>query len=379
MAAISMTFALHIALGVNVAAAVPFAIAWGLAILSLDRWLVATISRKQLLLAIPRALLGLLFGVIISTPLTLQIFHAEIANQIAVDHTKAEAAYEASAAVTKLNASVSADQQKVDGYQAVIANGGAGSITPPSHDQLLVQLQAGLRSDQDQVTKYQRAAHCEEFGGSDCSSSLGGNVVAGAGTNYKYDIMQADYYNGLVQSAEQRIAAEQKSLAQENRSNEANAVRNAHTDLVPAQAKLAKAQAALNTLKDAYETSLGNDTGILANLQALDHLRMSNPVVFTAEFLLFLFFTTIEWLPIGVKVLLSLGPENTYEKALAIAEQAVLESAASALPEMMRGITEARLAGIRAKRTGWKQVRSADVSPNGLAHSDWTRYRNDLL
>jgi len=71
MAAVSMTFALHIALDASVLVAIPFALAWGLAIMSLDRWLVVSMTRKQLLLAIPRALLGLLFGIIISTPLTL--------------------------------------------------------------------------------------------------------------------------------------------------------------------------------------------------------------------------------------------------------------------------------------------------------------------
>src|SRR5258708_3159287 len=82
-------FALHIALAAKFPVAVPFAFAWGLAIMSLDRWLVVSLVRQSplryFLLALPRLLLGLLFGVIISTPLTLQIFHVEIDNQIAID------------------------------------------------------------------------------------------------------------------------------------------------------------------------------------------------------------------------------------------------------------------------------------------------------
>ena len=87
LAAVSMTFALHNALKVSLAAAIPFAVAWGLAIMSLDRWLVVSLVRQQnklnyLLLALPRVALGILFGLIISTPFTLQIFQPEINQQI---------------------------------------------------------------------------------------------------------------------------------------------------------------------------------------------------------------------------------------------------------------------------------------------------------
>jgi hypothetical protein len=374
-----MTFALHIALNASVPAALPFAVAWGLAIMSLDRWLVASISRKQLLLAIPRALLGLLFGVIISTPLTLQIFHVEIANQIAVDHTNAAAKYNSSPAVTTLTDLVNADQQQVYRNQAMQANGGAGSSTPPAKDPFLVQLQETLASDKKMVIYYQNAANCELYGGIGCSSIVHSNVELGPGPTYEWYVNQGNSYSNQVNSTELQIKNELKSLAQTNQTNQAKAVSNARTDLVPALAKLAKDQAALNTLKDSYDTTLGNDTGILASLEALDQLRTSSPVVFAAEFLLFLFFTAIEWLPIGVKVLLSLGPENTYEKLLARAEQASLEFGESVVPELMKDIAESRLPSIRGKRTSLKQQGTFNGSPNGVAGIGSMRYRNDRL
>jgi hypothetical protein len=334
MAAVSMTFALHIALDASVLVAIPFALAWGLAIMSLDRWLVVSMTRKQLLLAIPRALLGLLFGVIISTPLTLQIFHVEIANQISIDHTNATAAYNTSPAVAKLTSAITADQQAVAKYQSVIDSGG-GTGTSPAQDPTLVTLNSQLTNDQTQAQNYYKAWHCERYGG------CGAAYVVGNGPAAKADYSEYQYYTGQVQSTEQKIAAAQKSLNTSNATNASNAVRSARTDLSAAQAKLNRDQSTLTALKANYEGTLGKDTGILASLTALAQLRASSPMVFVAELLLFLFFTAIEWLPIGVKVLLNLGPENSYEKALAESEEVSLMRAENErMTQYLRSVRE---------------------------------------
>jgi hypothetical protein len=334
MAAVSMTFALHIALDASVVVAIPFALAWGLAIMSLDRWLVVSMTRKQLLLAIPRALLGLLFGIIISTPLTLQIFHVEIANQISVDHTNATAAYNTSPAVAKLTAAITADQQAVAKYQSVIDSGG-GTGTSPSQDPTLIGLNKQLTTDQSDAQSYYKAWHCEEYGG------CGPTYVVGNGKAAQTDYSEYEYYTGQVQSTELQIAAAQKSLNATNASNAGSSVRSARTDLSAAQVKLNRDQSTLTALKENYEGTLGKDTGILASLQALDQLRMSSPTVFVAELLLFLFFTAIEWLPIGVKVLLNLGPENSYEKALAESEEVSLMRAENErMTQYLRSVRE---------------------------------------
>ena len=163
MAAISMAFALHIALKASLPVAIPFAAAWGLAIMSLDRWLVVSMVRQEkrlnyLLLALPRIALGLLFGVIISTPLTLQIFHLEIANQISIDHTNAASAFNATLSKSALVARVTADQKAVSTDQGVI-NSGGGTGTGPAQDPTLVSLQQQLKSDQTKAQTFYNAWH----------------------------------------------------------------------------------------------------------------------------------------------------------------------------------------------------------------------------
>ena len=338
MAVVSMAFALHMALNASLPLAIPFALAWGLAIMSLDRWLVVSLARqpgyRYLVLALPRALLGLLFGIIISTPLTLQIFHVEIENQMSVDHTNAAAAYNSSPAVAKLTASVTADQRSVAGYQAVISSGGGAGMSP-SQDPTLVSLNNQLKSDQAQAQSYYKSWHCEVYGG------CGPTYMQGNGTAAKTDYANYQYDTGKAKSDQQQIAAQQASLGRQNATNAASTVSSARSNLIPAQAKLTRDQSAITTLKQNYKTTLASDTGILARLQALDELRLSNPTLFVAEFLLFLFFTTIEWLPIMVKLLLNFGPENTYEKALAEAEQVSLMRAENQrMTQYLRSVRE---------------------------------------
>jgi hypothetical protein len=338
MAAVSMSFALHMALNANLALAIPFALAWGLAIMSLDRWLVVSLARqpgyRYLLLAVPRALLGLLFGIIISTPLTLQIFHVEIDNQISIDHTNATAAYNTSPAVQDLTAAVTADQNQVATYQGVINSGGGGGTTP-AQNSTLATLKSEQTSDQSQAQSYYKSWHCELYGG------CGGGYVQGDGPAATYDHGQYVYYTGQAQSVQRQITADQGEFAKQDAALATTTTKNARINLAGAQAKLTRDQSTLNALKANYKSTLASDTGILARLQALEQLRMSSPVLFMAEFLLFLFFTAIEWLPIMVKLLLNFGPENTYEKALAQAEQVSLMRAENErMTEYLRSVRE---------------------------------------
>ena len=98
MAAISLAFALVTALKVPLWAALPFALAWGVAIVSLDRLFVVSLQRRgpwwaHLLRAVPRLLLALLLGVVISTPFVLQIFRPEIEHEITQLQDETTAAY----------------------------------------------------------------------------------------------------------------------------------------------------------------------------------------------------------------------------------------------------------------------------------------------
>jgi Domain of unknown function (DUF4407) len=394
VAAVSMTFALHIALAAEVPAAIPFAVAWGLAIMSLDRWLIVSLVRqpplRYLMLALPRLMLGLLFGIIISTPLTLQIFHVEIDNQIAIDHTNALNAYNNSPAVQALTAKINADWKAVKADQNVINTGGATANTAPGNDATLVSLEQQRTADQNQANGYYTAWHCEMYGGSTCV----GHYVIGSGPAEKRDWNQYTAYTARVQSDNTQIANAQAQLTAQNKQNATTAASTARTNLTADVAKLNTDQGNLGAMKSAYIGTLGKDNGILAHLKALDELRGSSSTLMMADLLLFMFFTVIEWLPVLVKVLLNLGPENTYEKLLAKAEKASLRNAdnetarqylasvremdvtteggsrfneeweTTVLPGLIRDAIDARERVARAKLKRWEQQAMANTSSN---------------
>ena len=86
LAAVSLWLGLASALGVNPILALPFALAWGLIIMGIERWLGVSLpsyGRRGWAIVVPRLLLTTLLGTLVAVPLVLQIFHPEINAKIA--------------------------------------------------------------------------------------------------------------------------------------------------------------------------------------------------------------------------------------------------------------------------------------------------------
>lgn len=70
-----------------------FGIIWGLAIFNMDRYIVLSIDKsksglKQFLQALPRIILAIIIGIVISRPLELKIFDKEISDHLRVEYLK---------------------------------------------------------------------------------------------------------------------------------------------------------------------------------------------------------------------------------------------------------------------------------------------------
>ena len=134
VATVSMGFALTTALHAPLLAALPFALLWGLAIMSLDRWLVVSLQReagvmglvRYLVLASVRLALALLIGFIVSTPFVLEIFHPEIDNRVDVIHAQRASYFSAH---PPLASAIATDQAEVKKYSAL---GGTGRCRSPA-------------------------------------------------------------------------------------------------------------------------------------------------------------------------------------------------------------------------------------------------------
>src|SRR3712207_3957071 len=78
VAGVSATFALNTAVGLPITVAAVAGVLWGVVIFNLDRMLIVSITRqsgwlRNLLTAVPRLLLAIVIGSIISVPLVLRI------------------------------------------------------------------------------------------------------------------------------------------------------------------------------------------------------------------------------------------------------------------------------------------------------------------
>src|SRR3712207_3782939 len=101
LAVVSMAFAVAMALGVWWPVALLVGLGWGFVVVNLDRMLLVGMAHdasvgRNIALAVPRLGLALVLGVVIATPLTLQVFHREIDTEIVTMQAEAADEYRTS-------------------------------------------------------------------------------------------------------------------------------------------------------------------------------------------------------------------------------------------------------------------------------------------
>lgn len=161
MAGISLAFVLVTALNAALWVALPAAFAWGVAILSLNRLFVVSLprghgARFQLFRALPRLLIALLMGFVISTPIVLQIFGSEIQHQITVLHEQAAVEYYDRASTSPLAKQVLADQVEVNEKLAALGQAHSGQQEAVLRQEAAAAAQE-LQTDQAALQQQTRA------------------------------------------------------------------------------------------------------------------------------------------------------------------------------------------------------------------------------
>ncbi|WP_026412530.1 DUF4407 domain-containing protein [Actinomadura oligospora] len=314
LASVSMFFALRMAVGASVWAAVPLSMLWFLVILNLDRWLVVSLTRSQgkvltVLLALPRVAMALLFGVIISTPLVLQIFNDEVA--VAVDKIHDEDSRK-----FQQNLDNGPDSQRIrvlEQQEAQLLRQRTGDgLANPEDDAEIKQLRAQLPALQKEFNDYDDKAACE-LTGDRCKGTSG---RSGDGPRYQKFVRRRDQAKTQIDQINKRISTKSGALNQA-------AAKNKDVLVAQAQQKLPGVQSELKTLRGrqqsdraAFEKNNKNNTGLLIRLKGLDRASEGESQLQSARLLLFLFITVLECLPIIVKVLSLFGPPGAYDEAV---------------------------------------------------------------
>ncbi|MDI6099709.1 DUF4407 domain-containing protein [Actinoplanes sp. NEAU-A12] len=309
VAAASAAMAVHMALGAGPVAAVLIGLAWGMIIFNLDRLLVVQMTRQDrtaltLLMAVPRVLLALVLGAVISTPVVLKIFEAEIRTQLTVMHARQIAEFNRDTAANPDYASIPALEQTIAEDERILAGGGGVNVeSAPA----VVAARGQYDDAQKKFLQAQANVVCEKEGA--CGSGR-----AGAGIAYHEKIRIQEEARATRDEARNRLAATRADarIALTDARNVATSA--ARTRLTDNRARLTDLRARLAADKTAHEAASRKDTGLLARLEALDEVAGDRPTLHTAHLALFLLFLALELLPVLMKLLQVLGPETDYEK-----------------------------------------------------------------
>jgi hypothetical protein len=333
LSAVSATFALVMAVGAPIPVAVIVGIFWGVIILNLDRLLIIGMAKQKgvwrnIGLAIPRVALALIIGTVISTPLTLQIFSAEINSEIQVMQAEEKAAFEERmasdprfAAIPDLEKSIAANQEIVD----------KGLQTDLSSDPNYAAAVAATASAQAAYDAAQ-AAYLAEIDGT------GGTGIRGDGAVTQSKLV-------AMQATEARLTAAQAAEQTAKTAAEATLESSAQSRLDAATSQLADDKATLATAKDqrateqaAYESAVDNSAGLLSRLSALFRLGEANPLLNVAHIMIALLFICIELLPVIVKVLSNLGVPTAYDRLVDVREDGEVSGGSVWASERARAI-----------------------------------------
>lgn len=322
LAAVSLSFVLTSALSVNPAVAVIMGLLWGLVVLSRDRWLVASIAAhgtRRLVFALPRLLLSLLLGIVISTPLVLQIFKPEIdAQVVAIKKARADTFQQQLSRGDDARETARL-RQVVTQLQKVIDSGGQKAIDPAKDPKM-----ASLIADRDRVRRqanqYYDNWQCELYG-TGCSSTSG---AVGSGPRAR---QLQEKYQSVSHQAEQlnaQIDQRKRELTQISASAAKTRLAQAKADLPGYLAQLDRHLRQQEQLRADFETENRGQAGLLLRLEALEAVSAKNATLNTARLLLFLLLVLIECLPVIAKLMHRPG---NYERVLALQDRRELQMA----------------------------------------------------
>lgn len=323
---VSLIISLNKILLIPLAAAIPIGMAIALILTVLDRSLIVSLPRRDgwlgnVIQAIPGIILGLLIGLVVSTPLVLQTFGPEIQQQIVVTRNQQANTYLEQIISAPLGKEIATERATVAALQSTIVSGEPSGNQPtkdPTLQSLIQQRTQAEKLAQIDYSQWQ----CELYGVSagSCSGRTGNGALAKADQERYLQAL------ALISDDDSEIQSVQQQLTANASIQQAAYRRQVENSLQATESSLQTNVNEENKLTTSFLENNNNDSGILIQLDALNSLTAQNSNLNVARWLLFTLFALIGSLPFLVKTLLNLGPENAYEKVLAIEEQLQLQS-----------------------------------------------------
>jgi hypothetical protein len=258
--------------------------------------------------------LALVLGVVIATPLTLQVFHKEIDTQIVALQAEKSDAYQRSLDADARFAGLPELREQVALEQEVVASDGlADPGLAVVHGEVTAR-QAAYDEAMARQRELEERAQCELDG--TC-----GTGDAGTGTAYQQARAAADAQAAVVTATRSDLgtALDAASAAEDRSAQQARA------DLETHQAELTRLTEQKTDLQAAFDETNRDSGGLLLRLEALSRLSDTNATLWAAQVMLSLLFMSIEVLPVLMKLLLNFSPPTAYDRLAALRDRADLD------------------------------------------------------
>ncbi|MFG2073796.1 DUF4407 domain-containing protein [Nonomuraea maritima] len=312
LAALAMMFALTSAVKTPLPLAIAIGLAWGVVILGLDRWLTTSLpirGGRRFWIALPRVLLALLLGFVISTPLVLQIFKPEIdatvldIKQERLDEfTRAQQTGETGKRIETM-------EKRVTELEAVVASRGETALDPAS-DRRIQELEKSRKEAVKQRDTFYDEWQCQLYvGPPQCAKKGPGPLARAAEQAYRRAAAR-------VNDVERQIQQRRDQLAGTQATGRARRLQAAEDELPKVRTELERLTREQANMHGRFVVENQNSDGLLLRLQALGQVSEGNATLTMARLLLFLFILVIECLPVLVKLMQRPGPYDKIESTL---------------------------------------------------------------
>ncbi|WP_433825898.1 DUF4407 domain-containing protein [Actinoplanes sp. CA-015351] len=309
VAAASAVMAVHMTMGLPIVVELLIGLAWGVIILNLDRLLVVQMMRQErkilsVAAALPRVLLALVLGTVISTPVVLQIFAPEIETELFVMQAEQTEAYNRQIATNPDYAKIPELTEQIAADEAVLAKGVSVNV---ESDPAVTAVRELYDKAQTAYLAAEKNVVCEKEG--TCGSGL-----AGPGIAFDEKVQIRDDRKAERDDAAQQLKDARAAAASNLSSAQDTAIATARSRLDANRAALTELNERSEAAKRAHAAQSEQDDGLLARLEALDRLSADRPTLQLAHIMLFLLFLCLELLPVLMKLLQVLGPETPYDR-----------------------------------------------------------------
>lgn len=306
--------------------ALGFGFFWGLLIFNLDRFIVntmysdgkVTISWKEFASGLPRIIMAIFLGIVISTPLELKIFEDEIS--VTIDEMKQE----------KLKSYTAQDQARLDSLSKRRAELVAAPVDPlfqgtlASTSSVAMSLSNQINSLNSQKNETQTQLNNIKSQINNLTSQR--NKYEAGSSDYKRiqgQINPLASKRGTLSSTISKLNAQIRELSNQLRTTSASydeAMKNAEnqrkTDIDLITTEISELSAKIKNASSTYGDVISkNFNGFQARMSAFSKMKAENPSTKISSLFIMLLFIIIETAPTFFKMMIASGPYDDLLRA----------------------------------------------------------------